>query len=217
MKYMMFIRVGKNSHIDALQRKGEIYCNTTKFFRNLEEKETVQGDTNENRSIIKQVSNVEILIDGKPIAKAHSAQLYADHPNSDGNIYCLYGVNSNQADTAMTGRQKISIDPRVMNFGTSALLIYNPQEFKFRIESTLNSLSKEFHFSSVKYYDPKSYEGGLGPFCKSEDYKYQQEVRLWIPSDMDQPFKFSIGDISDISYKFPIADLDKIGVEHISI
>ena len=212
----MFIRISEDEFIDSLQKKGHIYCNTIKYFRSIEDN-GIRGDKNEGKAFLKQVKDVEILIKGKPVAKSEKAQIYFDHPEDIGNVFCLYGVQSSLIDPTTKSLQKVEIEKNSKDFGKSALLIHHPEEFLNRISKKLKKKSKEFNFSPVNYFDPKTYEGELSPFYKSNIYEYQNEVRLWIPNNIEEPYEFFIGDISDISYKIPVSDLDKIEVEVIKI
>jgi hypothetical protein len=210
--YFMFIRISEDRYIDAFQKKGHIYCNTIQYFRFIEDN-GIRGDKNEGKSYIKQVNNLEILFEGKIIAKAPNGQVYFEHPDDKGNIYCMYGVESNLVDLTKKIRQKIIIEDSTKEFGRSALLIHNPEEFLNRVSRKLKSLSLEFNYSPVYYYNPNTYEGELSPFYKSNNYSYQNEIRIWIPNKNEKPFEFYIGDISDISYKIPVFDLDKMEVD----
>jgi len=207
--YFMFIRISEEKYIDALQKEGHIYCNTIKYFRFIEDN-GVKGDKNEGKAYMKQINKIEIILEGKTIAAAAEGQIYFDHPENKGNIYCMYGVKSSLVDFTKKGRQKVIIEDSSKELGKSALLIFKPEEFLNRINKKLRSLSIEYNFSPVTYFDPKTFEGGLSPFYKSNIYSYQNEIRLWIPNKSEKPFEFYIGDISDISYKIPVSDLDKI-------
>lgn len=147
------------------------------------------------------------------IARAAKAQLYLDHPNDKGNIFCLYGVESDRLDLSERSKQNIGFNGFSKEFGDTALLIHNPKKYFSRIEDKLQGLKIEYNFAPVNYFDPNIYKGELSPFYKSNKYKDQNEVRLWIPNNSDNPFQFYIGDITDISVKIPVTDLAKIEVQ----
>ena len=210
--YFMFIRISDEEFIDSLQKNGHIYCNTIKYFRFLEDN-CKRGDKNEGKAFMKQVKGLEISLKGKVLGKAEKAQLYFEHENNTGNIFCLYGVETPLIDKRKKFRQKVLVEKEPRSLGETALLIFQIEEFIKRISNSLDSLGKEYKISPVYYYDPNTYEGGLNHFYKSNQYKYQNEVRLWIQNTEEKPFEFYIGDISDISHKIPVSDLDKIEVE----
>jgi hypothetical protein len=210
--YFLFIKISEETFIDSLQKKGHIYCNTIKYFRTIEDN-NLRGDENEGKAFIKQMKNIHLKLGNEKIIKAESGQMFYEHPNDKGNIFCLYGVESELYNPSVETSQKIKIEFQTKDFGKSALIIHNPKEFFKRIKRELNKRNKEFNFSPVNYYDTKTYEGELSPFYKSNKYSYQNEIRLWIPNEIEKPYEFFIGDISDISYKAPVEDLDKIEVQ----
>lgn len=208
----MFIRISEEKFIDSLQKRGHIYCNPIRYFRTIENS-GLKKDKNEGKAFIKQVSNLRIQLKGETIATSPKSQFFFDHPEDSGNIYCLYGVKTELVDLTKKSLQKVKIENISGDFGKYALLITHPEELLSRISKELNNLSKAFKFSPVHYYDHTTYEGELSPFFKSNIFSKQNEVRLWILNKREEPFEFYIGDISDISHKVSISDLDKIEVE----
>ena len=210
--YYIFIRISEEKYIDSLQKKGHIYCNTIRYFRSIEDNRN-RGDNNEGKAFIKQAKNLEVSLKGKIIGKAENAQIYFDDDKDIGNIFCIYGVKTSLIDQLKKSRQRVLIEKESKDFGKTALLIFNIQEFINRISESLLALRKVFKIAPVYYFDPNTYQGKLNPFYKSDIYKHQNEVRLWIQNTEEKPFEFYIGDISDISHKIPVSDLDKIEVE----
>ena len=211
----MFIRIGEEKYIDLLQKKGHIYCNTIRYFRSIEN-DNNRGDKNEGKAFIKQAKNLEVSVKGEIIGTAEKAQIYFDSDKNTGNIFCIYGVESSTIDQTIISRQKVLIEEESRDFGKAALLIFDIREFLNRISESLKALRKEFKIKPVYYFDPNTYQGKLNPYFKSNKYKHQNEVRLLIQNTEEEPFEFYIGDISDISRKIPVSDLDKIEVEIIN-
>ncbi|WP_018477179.1 hypothetical protein [Pontibacter roseus] len=211
LNYFLFIKIGEEKHIDALQRKGHFYCTTIRYFRTVEN-DGLRGDLHEGKAYLKQLKDFKIRHQGRVIGIAPNAQLYYNHPDDIGNIFCIYGVKTKLINLSIKAIQRVRIEEEAVGFGKAALLIYNLQEFVNRIEKSLKELGKEYNISPIHYYDSKTYEGELSPFFKDDRYSYQNEFRLWIPNKVEHPFEFYIGDISDISHKIPIADIDKIDV-----
>lgn len=208
----MLIKISEDRFIDLLQTEGHLYLNTINYFRSIEDS-GLKGDKNEGKASLKQITNIQIQLEGKTIAQASKGQLYFDHPENQGNIYCMYGIKTNSIDFSKKSFQKIQLENKTKNFGQSALLIFDLKEFMNRLKNELQNKRTEFTFSPVSYYHNDTYNGKLSPFHKSHKYEYQNEVRLWIPNKGDRPIEIFIGDISDISYKIPIEDLDKIEVK----
>lgn len=211
--HSIFIKISEDQFIDSLQKEGKIYCNHIRYFRSIEDNE-LRGDPNEGKAYIEQVKNMSILVDEKVVATAESAQLYFEGKEDYGNIFCLYGYETSLIDKTKMTRQHVAIANGTKNFGKNALLICDTVEFRNRVETALKGLLKDFRFQPVNYYDHTTYQGELNPFCKSNKYKDQNEVRLWISNEKEEPFEFFIGDISDISYKIPVSDLNKISIQY---
>ncbi|MBV6485851.1 MAG: hypothetical protein KFKLKKLM_02460 [Flavobacteriales bacterium] len=210
--YFLFIKIGKEEHIDALQKKGHLYCNTIRSYRKMES-ETLRGDKHEGKAYMKQVKSLQLLIDNKVIATSERGNLIYDNPDDIGNLFCLYGVQSNTVDLNNFSEQLIVIKNDVKKLGEYALLIHFPEEFLKRIENKLKPINKLFNFHPVNYIDFKSYEGELSPFYKSNEYKGQNEIRLWIPNEKEDVFEFFIGDITDISYKMPVSMFNELTIK----
>lgn len=195
-----------------MQKEGHIYCNTIEYFRTIEDND-LKGDRNEGKDYLMQSNNISISREGKTLGRKGVGQIFFERTEDKGNIFCLYGVETKLVDLINRTLQRIIIEKSAQRFGDSALLILDIKAFKDRIEKKLINLSREFQWSPVNYFDPKTYDGELSPFYKSQSFRYQNEVRLWIPNNSGKPFEFSIGNISDISHKIPVTDLDKIEVE----
>jgi hypothetical protein len=51
----------------------------------------------------------------------------------------------------------------------------------------------------VEYYDENEYSGEVGRFRKSSLFSYQSEYRIALETGTQGPFRFEIGDLSDIT------------------
>ena len=209
--YFLFIKIGEEKHIDSLQKSGQIFCNSITYFRSIEGDKN-RADKNEGKNYIKQIRDIEIFIENRPIAHASYAQMYNENIDMHGNIFCLYAAKSSLLNKEKT-LQKINFDNNIKDFGAYALLIYHPDKFINRVSRELRRLSKDFAYSPVFYYDENIYQGKLGPFHKSKKFLNQSEFRLWIPNTEEKVFEFFIGDISDISYKIPVSGLNNISAK----
>ncbi len=132
-----------------------------------------------------------------------------------GNIFCLYGFESLKLDRDSFEIQNMLIEETNKEFGEYALVIHNTQEFTNRLTSFLQKTGTAFEFEPVFYYDPQTTNAHIDQYCKSKFYDYQNEVRLWLPNDSDAPMSIKIGNLSDISYKLHVKDLDKLRAQFI--
>lgn len=210
--FIMLIKVAKEKHIDALQKKGHIYCNTKQYFRRIED-DGLRGDKDEGKTYIKQNKNIKIFHKDRLIAKDNKARVIFDNPNEFWNIFCTYGVNSSLNANINKVKVELNFPEKSKEFGDYALLILNPKEFISRIKIKLNSLNMNYKIKPVTYYNPNFYEGKLNPFYKNDLYNYQKEVRLWLPNNSEKVYEFFIGDISNLTYKVPISKIGEIEIE----
>ncbi|MGE5354829.1 MAG: hypothetical protein ACM3PT_01195 [Deltaproteobacteria bacterium] len=207
----LLIKISEEKYIDEIQRKGKFYCNSLKYFRDLENN-SYKADPNEGRQYIKQAKNLEIFLGDKKIGHSSNAQLFPDKFD-EGNVFCFYGLLTSKLDLKTKQLQKIDIEIESDRLGQHALIILDLPELMKRIEDKFAELKMDFQISLVEYLNFSEYEGELSPFTKSHIYESQSEVRIWIPRKEEGPFIFYIGDISDISYKCKIEDLNKLEAE----
>lgn len=138
-------------------------------------------------------------------------------------IYCMYGL------TYLIDEQEFEQpNDRLREFGDSAVIIYDPNEFLHRVLRALYRKygdNVNFRLDEVHYY-PHDYYGDLDEFCKSESYAWQNEMRMRVAlldenetiTDADgrvrkrliqdvSPITLDIGSIRDISVQIPVDDL----------
>ena len=98
-----------------------------------------------------------------------------------------------------------------LNFGDTAIIIFDPKEFTRRVKTAVKRRKFSFQCSPVIYYDHEQYQGELSPFYKSKIYSPQNEVRFWIPNNSEEDLCFNIGNISDIAKLLPKEEISKLG------
>lgn len=199
-----FLKIGKEEHIDALQKSGTIYCNTVEFFRTLEEKEKGRKDTREGSKSSLKVNDLRIFLD-RDGSKELPLKITRAHLNTYdpqdllSHLYCLYIIRSEH----VTG--KPFVDARNVKFGDKALFIKDTQEFINRFEKGAGQLI-QYSKGFVNYYDEDKDHPRLTIYDKPDFFQYQSEYRFHIKNKSSTPIKFDIGSIEDISIKLD-ADL----------
>lgn len=91
-------------------------------------------------------------------------------------VYCMYCLTYN-----LDRREFEKPDKRLQEFGDTAILIHNPSAFLNRIlKSLLNRFGDNinFDFREVYYYDLSKDFGSFDMFCKTESYRWQNEIRM---------------------------------------
>lgn len=91
-------------------------------------------------------------------------------------IFCLYALEYNDKYN-----QFVKPDPRISDFGDTAVIIYKPKEFLYRILSEmLRRFGNDFwtSFMRVDYNVEFSISQPYDEFCKSPAYSWQKEFRI---------------------------------------
>ena len=138
-------------------------------------------------------------------------------------VFCMYGL------TYLIPEQRYEKpDERLREFGDTAVIFLNPNEFLNRV---LRGLGRQygdnvnFRLDEIHYYPP-DYYGPLDEFCKSASYAWQNEMRIRVALLNPENFIVdaegrkrkqiiqntdsiivNIGDIRDISIQIPVEDL----------
>jgi hypothetical protein len=212
------IRFGQKEHILDLFENGLVYCNTIKYFRELENK--ARGDRYEGTSRITNsvhITNFELTFpdNSHPPLKLHpkSFHLREFYDNPIGNLYCLFAVYTDEI------RKKgiYKIDMKMNQFEASHfIIIHTPGEFIRRIREELQKLNYEYKDGLVKYYNKQTFNGTLTMFDKSDEYAYQNEFRFLIGNDGQKPLILKLGSLKDISLVLEAKDLEHLEFRDIS-
>ena len=197
--WMALMKLGSKEHMEQF-RTGLLYMNTLSYFRDLEA-DTARGDRFEGVDSILQPKDLgESYFDSGipsigridfhrkdlagPITIAMNQTLRC-------NLFCLY---------AITKPVKGSLFPTEHEwFGDSLVLVTNAPEFLNQVTKAAKEQKLPMQGAPVEFYDENDYSGRVGRFKKSSRFAYQNEFRIAIEAGVDEPFRFEIGDIRDIT------------------
>jgi hypothetical protein len=202
MDVNIFIKFGEKEHLEKMQKEGLFYCNTITYFSSLEDEH--RGDKFESVKKLEYKENTSILLKPANDIKAEwkrlniTKMLYQEYYNEPmGNIFCF----SSFILSPTTEVKKYTFDLRFMDL-KYGLLILRQDLFMEKLEIALKSLGFKTCMSRVEYLDLNKYSGKKNLFQKDLKYSWQQEHRIILYTNKykkNDPFIFSIGDISDIS------------------
>ena len=182
--------------------------NTINYFKEVEADEE-RRDEHEGIDRIAQVTWIKLKSkDGKEIelrkdsdhTRLTSAQLRLFNPEFKGNLYSMLAI------TPMLATKTDSFDERNTSFGDYFLLIIDPNTFYERLSSAISNMGFRHRIGLVQYYDEKSYNGNLSPFHKPSRFEHQNEFRIFVEHDKDEPLSIEIGSLRDISEAFLIEE-----------
>jgi hypothetical protein len=192
-----FLKVGKKENIENLLYKGEVYFQSTNWFREQEKENNEQGDDYETACWVHSFDDCMIpneigewqIINNEPFV----VRRYNSVKNQ-GNAFCMYAFHKK-------GEGKIHYPSiNIKKFGDTMLCIYNPKVFIDRIEAAIRKEGYSCVSGPVMYYDESKFNGCISPFQKRIKYESQQEARIFIPNTLNIPIKFKIGSIEDIAF-----------------
>jgi len=203
------IKVGKSIHIDQLQREGLVYCNTVKYFRDLENNDKERHDGREGANSSIKTQNLQIFIPGRkdllPVQITKSHLNTYDEKTLMTHLYCLYAMTPKH----ITG--KPFIDEKNIDFGEKALLITKPLEFIERIKKAISQTLK-CNYDLVDYYDDNETHEHLTVFQKPNQFQHQNEFRFHFTGHIGDMLELRIGSIGDISQTLDSIALTKVNL-----
>lgn len=92
------------------------------------------------------------------------------------------------------------IDKRMIEFGDTAILIFQAEEFIRRVEKKLFELGIKFDHCKVRYRNfSKIKDLKLNPFIKSHTLSFHHGYRIYIPTNKSEKLIIEIGSIEDIA------------------
>jgi hypothetical protein len=181
--------------------KGRIYCNTIKYFTEIEDNK-VRGDIDENCGWIDYLGDSTLSMkpvdtpNAEPLVFQASGTRIKQHFDASGyNLFCMYLL---VVDSSFPNGFE-PFNDRCKEFGSHLLLVKDSPEFMKRIEAKLAALGYGYERTIVSYSDLSQYSGGKSYFMKDSSYSYQNEYRFIIKSNKDEPLILDIGSIEDIA------------------
>lgn len=209
------MKFGKKVHIEKLYEEGEVYMRPMADFWK-EDEDEYRKDKKEGVSYIQQGEKTELFKMGsnnkiatfyKGDKESHSIRFNFWQKEDEGNLYCMTSVTENELNTTPM------VDEKNKEMGSHFLLIYDPLVFVQRLDAELNNLGYSLSNRLVAYYDPKKFNGRVGPFKKERKYNFQNEFRYFVQNESREPLKFHVGPLKDIAQMFTANDLERVSLK----
>lgn len=208
------IKIQTGERIDSL-RNGLVYMNSLQYYRDLENAnlgDDVVGDAYEGqihvhsgRIIIPKLKRMDLL-------NGHLFRTSIDNSY----VFCMFAIPKDASTFTFSDLQK----EKLPEFGDSALIITDRDEFVRRVFDKLRAGGYRVTYGNVSYFNPAidtvSYFFDLikqsiiaAAFKKRDLFSYQQEFRIIAMKDgsLEDHIEINIGDISDITEKVSINQL----------
>lgn len=144
-----------------------------------------------------------------------SNRFYIDDGEKYTRVYCMYRLLYEMDRDTFS-----PMSPDMRQFGDTAVIITDPEEFLRRIIMVLSRMLPgrlNIGAGEVNYQDLDQDYGTWSVLCKEKTYEWQQEVRIFASLKEElalmgdalnlEPWTVSIGDIHDIALEVPADDL----------
>lgn len=209
----------KNEYADFFM-KGNLRFMPLEYYTKME------GDSREDKyegvSSFFQPNLSKFIIDGIELNPAEIVgPILFRHAENNAHIFCLSAFYYKSA--LMTIEEEKDFWERfykpskekLLTFGETTVLISNIVEFLKRIDAAVENLGLIHARKFVTYDALDDFHGDIEcpGFIKDLKYKDENEYRLSLKIDSSEMFVLNIGDISDITFKIPTCDIDKISIE----
>ncbi|MBR2498747.1 MAG: hypothetical protein IKB67_03445 [Clostridia bacterium] len=221
----LLIKFGSKQNIQKLQ-SGQFYMKRLKYYVDLEKNtsDEMVGDQYDGQMMLKDVKFTLYTCDTNeyvgqlhaPISSFNLGYLnnpvfcmymldyrnYLSKEIHDGLLHIKYGFSKEQST-------------KIKDFGESALVVTNTNEFFKRIENTFKKRGIDYFRDLVSYYDYNNIQQlkeiqANNPriaFWKRQKYAFQQEYRFFAHTEVEDNLTLDIGDVSDISQVLPTEQL----------
>ncbi len=204
----------EESHADSFL-SGRMYMNRLSYFARIEDQDQ-RSDKHEGLSSWMQPDQIQLHFGGHLINGVIRPVSIKKKQNETCPILCLYAIHSGPyhsvtEENIIEFTSYLKVNDIVQSFGDYAILMTNVSEFLKRFMSTAQNIGFGFEANLVEYFSYDSHNTSFVKpgFHKLDKYSDQHEyrIRLDIGDDLETPFTFEIGDLSDIAIKFTTNDL----------
>lgn len=187
---------------------GEMYMNTLQTFAKMDECDGI-GDKFENSISYMNYKPIHAIfkLSNEKELKLHPTFIKVREfvDTNIGNIYSMALVDCNIQTIENQLKFSIQSTDRINSIGNdydSIVVISNPTEFISRCKKIIQSMGYKLYYDSVKYFSDKEFNKKIEitPFMKRDRYKSQNEFRLFVDFNSNEPQTIKIGNISDIAF-----------------
>jgi len=200
---------------------GKIFSNRLSYFRALEEgKSSNRSDKHEGTVSWYQPDQIKLELNGYVFTDLAGPVSMIMHRLGHLNVFCLYAAHSGEfkeitENTLDAFKKQVQITEECLKLGEYAILITNVPKFIDRIKKEIKGKGYGLTAGLVKYFDFDSFHGSFSEtesvYRKRNEYEHQKEYRFVFDTDLqgDDPLILNIGDISDITMKCKVSDINK--------
>jgi hypothetical protein len=194
------VRFSERKRIDDFVR-GQFYMNTLAHFADVE-RSLERRDKDEGQAFwFGDKTVLQMQIDGEFQTIPGIINMAYRHPDDlKANVFCMCALRTSNVK---------NLDPRNFGFGDTFALLRDGDEFLRRVRAAADKAGHDVKWGLVEYIDKRTYYGPMGVFRKATDFSYQSEFRIALLSGTGSPYVLDVGDLTDITFIGPSADLNR--------
>jgi hypothetical protein len=208
---LALMKFGAAEHVSDLRVHGNLYMRTIASFRDLEA-DALRHDPHEGATRCWQPSEVSVQMkqadEWVGIEGIAGPIVYTDGSTGSGNMFCMFALRESHAEELFAGHSKQLVDVASLQFGDSALVLTDGDEFVRRVLAAAECEGLELHSGLVEYVNEDEYSGTLGPFRKFSRFAIQSEFRIVTRPEYRPVRMLTVGSLEDISVVWPLAELN---------
>lgn len=204
------IKFGRELHMNALLKTGQLFMQTIGHFRKLEDGE-VRGDRDEGLNyLMTQPKMGVITIGGHTLNPDDIVRVTVSRDYDHGiHVFSMTGVSWETTMKMVSGGN--AVHPQVTTeFGDTALVILNAKEFLRRVDAACRKNVREANRGWAIYFDPSSHSGPVTLHHKNKNYDWQTEYRITVPPTGEPSFILDIGSLEDIAAVTPASEVNSM-------
>jgi hypothetical protein len=204
-KYTLFalLKFGQEQHLRDLLNRGSLYFSSKQSLRGSkkENSDDFRYDSLEGATLYEShgfgvTLNIKNPETGEDMSFPARRLVFTAKPVTVyGNIISFYGIT----DKSFVDNKMIPVDPKMKEFGSHFILIYDYQHFMKRVSAATNRLRLDHSLGKVEYFDEDNHKGELHYYHKRSSLSYQKEYRIHLDRQSTSPYLLKIGNLSEFA------------------
>ena len=191
------VKFGQSKYIIDMYENEYLFFNQMMAFRGKEKDPTGRLDPREGNLKNIQIDNLTLRVEEEEfklheILREFKGQFNTFPRSLSGNICSTYAL-------LYDGAEELEIDPRMLEMGSSALIINRTGKFFNLFDSALEEMDICYKRDIVTYYDYREYDGDLTNFHKNKDFEYQSEYRFYLRTEGNEPMKIRLPGLQTVA------------------
>ncbi len=194
----VLLKFGEKKHLLQMRDAGLLYCNTLKYFTNVEcgpAYDKYETTTHLHRFIDSTIKvwPVDSTYDEKGVTFLSPKSELNTKVDRLGNVFCLYSLGDRDFDE----EEIFKIDYRNERKDKCFLVIEDVNRFIALAKAAIRLQKTNGAIGFVDYLDFDFLQGTRTPFQKDIKYKHESEFRVYVNSSSDKPLFLDIGSMKD--------------------